>query len=147
MVCTVQSLYMNTTGRWPSSHHEMSPVASLGQVPPRELCPTPPWPAQLFGLSQVANQPLDQLTHNLCLTLCLVHICKTIHDQDCHSGVHHLVPSRQDSLQSGVEVVTNPCSIEGVWLCSQNLTRDLLSTSSELHKETCKPLQPAHIRT
>ena len=73
-----------------------------------------------FDLSQVANQPLNQPPHNLCLTLCLVHICKTIHDRACHSGVHHLVPSRQDSLQSGVQVVTNTCSVEGVWLCCQN---------------------------
>ena len=62
----------------------------------------------IFDLSQVANQPSDQLTHNLCLTLCLVYMCKAIHDQACHSGVHHLVTSRQDPLQGGVEVVTNP---------------------------------------
>ena len=51
----------------------------------------------IFDLSQVANQPLDQPTHNLC-TLCLVYICKAIDNQACHSGVHHLVSSRQDPL-------------------------------------------------
>ena len=91
-----------------SSHRKMCQVASSGQVPPRLSYTTPPMPAQLFDLSQVATQPSDQPTHNLCPTLCLVYMCKAIHDQAWHSGVHHLVPSRQDPLRGGVEVVTKP---------------------------------------
>ena len=68
-------------------------------------------PGQLSFLTSVRLPPnprSDQPTRNQC-TLCLVYMCKSIPNQACHSGVHHLVPSRQDPPQGGVEVVTYPC--------------------------------------
>ena len=129
------------TGRWPdylSFYCKMCPVTSLGQVPPCVPCPVHDRPF-MIDLSQVANQPSDQLTHKLC-TLCLVYMCKGIHNHACHSGAHHLVPSRHDPLQGGVEVVLihdskeGGGSVERAWLCSQNLTSPLLSVSSKLCK-------------